>query len=198
MTRRSAIGFGVVLVVVAVVALGAWSLAGGPAAQSTVSATPNAAAEELRAEANDPAGPYKLTFEFPKSVWAAGEPITARAELSYIGVGQSKITGAGGSPIGFSLDEVNGSRDMGGASTADCAAYTVGSLQPVATGLQKSGAWTPDDPNAAFWQAWFADRSGYTLPAGDWDITAEAHFSVGGCSGPDHHLKVTLRIHVTD
>jgi hypothetical protein len=198
MSRRWAIASGVVVIVVSVVALGAWALVRGPATQATVTPTPSGAADVLRADANDPAGPYTLTFEFPRTTWAAGEPITARAELSYLGVGVSKIAGAGGSPIGFTLGEVNGTRDMTGAITADCAPYTISSLQPVATGLEKSGSWTPDDPNAAFWQAWFADRSGYKLPAGDWDITAEAHFGVGGCSGPDHHLKVTLRIHVTD
>jgi hypothetical protein len=197
MSRRWANASGVVAVV-ALVALGAWALARGTATQPTLTPTASAA-EGLRAEANDPAGPYRLTFEFPKSTWAAGEPITARAELSYLLVGQTKLYGSGGgSLVVFGLDELNGNRDMQPVRTADCAPYVINSVQPLSTGLTKSGAFDSSDPNGAFWQAWFADRSGYRLPAGDWAITANVSFDVGECALPEHHLNATLQIHVTD
>lgn len=140
-------------------------------------------------------GPFTLVFEFPTATWQAGMPITGKATLSYAGPGGLVLWGSGAGVIGMSLSEVNGTRAIGVAFTADCAQHPISPNAPVVTGLVKSGGWSDTNPNAAFDRAFFADKE-YRLPAGDWDLTAEAEFLVGQCALPDHTLKATVRLHI--
>jgi hypothetical protein len=68
---------------------------------------------------------------------------------------------------------------------------------PLSSRLTKSGGFTAEDPDAAFYQAFFADPV-VRLPAGEWRITAVASFTEGeGCTGKAVMLKVPITITVT-
>ncbi len=77
--------------------------------------------------------------------------------------------------------------------TADCAPYRLEAGQPLASGIKKSGAFSDDDPEAAFTRAFLGDPV-VSLPAGDWRITAGASLVEGeGCSGASRNLACTDR-----
>ena len=81
--------------------------------------------------------------------------------------------------------------------TADCAPYRLEPGRPLTSAITKSGGYSADDPNAAFYRAFLADPV-VSLPAGDWRITAGASLVEGeGCSGASRNLSAPITVHVT-
>ncbi len=69
--------------------------------------------------------------------------------------------------------------------------------QPIASGLNKSGGFSADDPDAAFFRAFLNGDPVVRLPPGDWTITANAHFvEEAGCTGKVHLMTASIPIHV--
>ena len=162
---------------------------GSPADPSTLDAP-------ARSEAVD--GRFGLAFELPRTTWTTREAVEGQAALLLLGNGRTEIGASGAGPIAFSIIEVGGARAMGAASTADCATHVLSATEPITSRITKSGGWSEDDPNAAFYEAFFADPALH-LPPGTWDITAVATFIEGrGCAGASHDLSATIRITVTD
>ena len=147
--------------------------------------------------AGDLDGPFQLVFELPRTRWKADEPIDGVASLAVIdGVG-ADLGGSGGGVFVFDFAEMNGTRHVGGASTADCAPYRLEVGKPMTSHITKSGGFDGNDPNAAFYRAFLADPI-VRLPAGDWTITVVASFVEGkGCSGASRNLSAPILIHVT-
>jgi hypothetical protein len=164
------------------------------AIQACGSAPAASPAGSLSAQTKD--GPFTLDFTLPKSTWATSEAIEGTATLAFSGSGGVDFGSSGGGPVGFGYVEVGGTRRMGPAWTADCHLARLEAGNPIVHTLGKSGGFGGEDPNARFYESFFADPQIH-LPAGDWDITAAAEFIEGQCDGPGHTLKVTLRIHVT-
>lgn len=127
------------------------------------------------------AGPFTLVFELGDDTWRAGEPIAGRAWLTVAG-GSAELYGSGSGLLAFDFREVDGSRRMEAAWTDDCQPYRLEAGSPLSSGITKSGGFGGDDPNAAFYRAFFADPL-VRLPAGRWEITATASFGVGDCGG---------------
>lgn len=141
-------------------------------------------------------GPFRLTFSLAKTTWSAGESIDGRAALSVADGGPTEISGSGGGVIHFGFREVGGVRQIGPAMTSDCAAHRLEPAMPIDVPIVKSGGWTAEDPDAAFYQAFFADPLVH-LPPGDWEITAIASFIDGpGCSGDSRTLNAPITIRV--
>ena len=164
-------------------------------AVSACGSTPPQVADILgRAEATD--GPFRLEFVVPKSTWRADEQIVGQASLSFAGQGGIDLGGSSGGLIGFGVSEVGGTRHMGVAADAACFSRRLEAGRPMVSGLMKSGGFSGDDPNAAFYRAFFADK-GYHLPAGTWEIAAVASFVEGrDCRGASHTITARLRIRV--
>jgi hypothetical protein len=149
-----------------------------------------------RSEAVD--GRFGLVFELPRTTWTTRDAIEGQAALLLLGDGRTVIGASGAGPIAFSIVEVGGTRTMDAASTADCATHVLSAAEPITSRITKSGGWSQDDPNAAFYEAFFADPTLH-LPPGTWDITALATFIEGrGCAGASHDVSATIRITVTD
>ncbi len=172
----------------------------GTSAQSTSSAPGESAgptSSTARAEATE--GPFRLVFELPKDTWRADEAIDGLATLSLVegtGMDLGGSGGGGGGLIGFGIDEVDGSRHMGPAFTADCAPYRLEAGKPMTSPIKKSGGFSAEDPNAAFYNGFFADPAVH-LPPGDWTISAVASFVEGqGCSGQSHDMRASILVHV--
>ena len=86
----------------------------------------------------------------------------------------------------------------GPAWRADCAPHDISTDHPLTSAITKSGGWSGEEPNAAFYRSFFADPI-VRLPVGDWDITAIAQFVDGeGCPGAAHELQATLRLRISD
>jgi hypothetical protein len=166
-----------------------------PSPTSTPAPTAAGPADAVTAVATQ--GPFRLTFTLPKAVWRTDEAIDGEARLGLAAGPDVGVGGSGAGLMGFGFAEVGGDRLMGPASTADCRPYTLSAAQPAVTGITKSGGWSEDDPNAAFYRTFLADPLVH-LPPGDWDVTATADFVEGqGCDGAPHTMTATIRVQVT-
>jgi hypothetical protein len=144
-------------------------------------------------------GDYQLTITSLWGTWGTGEPIAVWATLEYLGADEeATLWGTGSGLIGFGLNEVAGDRDMGPVSSADCVPYPISELYPITTQFSKAGGYSPDDPNAAFWEEYFAETDLY-LPAGDWEIRAEATFDAGDtCTAVPTQMTASITLTVED
>ena len=133
----------------------------------------------------------------PKATWSAEEAIDVGASLAYLG-GQAEATlfGSGDGVLFFSSEEVNGDRKMEAGWRESCGPHTIGPQQPITTAYRKSGGWVPEDPNAAFYQAFFADPL-FHLPRGQWKITALATFSFGNGCGQGRKVDLSASFTIT-
>jgi hypothetical protein len=140
-------------------------------------------------------GDFRLTISSPSGTWGSDEAIEVEATLEYLGnAAETTIWGSGSGPIGFSVVEVSGDREMGGAFTADCASHVIGAGQPITTPFQKSGGYSPDEPNATFYASFFADPV-FRLPAGEWQVTASATFDDGEtCTASPIQMAATITL----
>jgi hypothetical protein len=142
-------------------------------------------------------GDYQLTVTSPRATWGTDEAIEVEATLKYLGAEQEvTLRGPGSGLIGFSLEELTGDRIMGAAFNADCAPHTISPSEPISTPFIKSGGYSPDEPDAAFWEAFFADPE-LRLPAGEWEIIAGAAFDEGDdCTTSPTYLTVAITLTV--
>jgi hypothetical protein len=146
--------------------------------------------------ASDVQGAFQLTFELPRTTFHVGEAIEGRATLGVAGGDPVAFGSSGGGPFVFDFAEVDGRRRVGGAMTADCAPYRLEPGRPMTSAITKSGGFSDDDPDAAFYRAFLHDTP-VSLPAGDWRITAGATFVEGqGCSGVSRDLAAPIVVHV--
>ena len=175
------------------------SFSTAPSASAALSSTaPATSAGSQRAEVLE--GAFDLLLELPKDTWRTDEAIDGVATLALVNGSGMDLGGSGGGILQFEFDEVNGSRHVLPVSTSDCAPYRIERGTPMTSSLatsHKSGGFTADDPNAAFYRAFLADPAVH-LPVGDWRITAIAMFIEGrGCSGLSHTMRATVLVHVT-
>jgi hypothetical protein len=140
-------------------------------------------------------GPFRLELVLSRTDWRVGEAIHGTAILSTTGPTPVTIGGPSGI-IGFGYQQVGGKRSFGPAFDAACAATTIDPATPVSVPLGKSGGYDPNKPDDA-WIIAFMNSSGVQLPAGTWDVTAEAPFTdAAGCTGTPRDLKATVRVTV--
>ncbi len=85
---------------------------------------------------------------------------------------------------------------MDGAVDDVCRQTVVRRDEPISIPYTKSAAWTPDDPNAAFYQEWMNEPQLH-LPAGTWTVVAEGQFSISACGGRDVSIGEKVDISVT-
>jgi hypothetical protein len=149
------------------------------------------------AGASDTSGAFTLELTMPHLDWNVGEPIVASSAVLLV---QSsvpvKVSGAT-DLIVFGYAEVGGKRSFGPASDLACATTTLDPATPNNVPIGKSGGWDPNNPADA-WIVQFNNADGIRLPAGTWDVTAEAQFTEGStCSATPHDLRATLRVVVS-
>ena len=145
----------------------------------------------------DQQGPFQLAFELPSGTWKAGDAFDGVATLALVNGGGVDLGGSGGGLLAFAFLEVNGTRHVDPAWTADCASYRLEPGKPMTSAIKKSGGFSADQPDADFYRSFLTDQV-VRLPAGDWNISAIASFIEGkGCSGQGHEMKATILVHVT-
>jgi hypothetical protein len=148
----------------------------------------------IRAEDRDSG--FLLTISTPRAEWSSHEAISVSAEFSYLGPGTATVTGPGpGRHVAFAVVELTGKREMQPLWLLGCVTWKM-TRTPLAYPFQKSVAYSPDEPDASFYEAW-ADDPKFTLPPGRWEVSALAPFSLGGgCGGHSINLKATVTLTV--
>jgi hypothetical protein len=145
-------------------------------------------------------GPYRLSFETDRVTYAEDDVIDAVASLIATDGHDHEVCGAIGGLFGYSFVEVGGTRHMDAVRDYGAAPYTIPADAPLTSHLHKSGGYTPDDPNAGFYQQWLDDPA-LRLPQGTWDIKAWVQLFDGDCNdiGPNdvRDLWTTIRVVVT-
>jgi len=170
----------------------------GPTPVVTPASTPSPSATDAAAQVTDTSGPFRLTFVLPRISRTSNEAITGEATLALTDGTATTIYGSGTGLLAFGFQEVGGARTMGPAWTLDCRSHPLAADQPMVSAITKSGGYSEEQPDAAFYRSFFWDPA-VRLPAGTWDITAVAEFAEGaGCAGAHHALSATVRVHVTD
>lgn len=141
---------------------------------------------------------FELVLRLPRLGWAEGESIEVVAQLTYTGPQPTVVvSGSGSGLVLFGLEQVGGPIRIGGAATMDCLPRTLERGVPLVVPYQKSGAFSNDDPKAAWYRAFFADPL-LRPPAGRWRLTASADFFTGPPCGDDRHtLEVSVELVVS-
>jgi hypothetical protein len=117
------------------------------------------------------------------------------AELSYVGPGTVTVSGPGPGPhVKFAVVELTGNREMQPLWLLACQYWTMTRV-PLAVAFAKSGGWSPEEPDAAFYEAYLDDPE-FRLPSGVWQVSAIAPLSIGDCTGQDVSLKATVTLTV--
>ena len=148
--------------------------------------------QPIQAQAAD--AEFRLILKADGADHVAGVPITMTTELHYIGARpQLKLAGSGSGLVVVSLTQLDGPLEIAVGGTDDCVGYAIAPGVPMVRPYVKNGGWDADDPNAAFYRAFFADPL-LRLPHGRWRAFAMAEFVIGDCRGPVHELKTTLDI----
>jgi hypothetical protein len=137
---------------------------------------------------------FELVLRVGSARYGANQPIDASATLSYLGPEAGiDLVGSGSGLIGFTARQLDGRLAITGGHTADCQTYRLDRGRPMEVPYAKSGGWSNDDPDAAFYKAFFADPV-FRLPRGRWLISASAGFTVGECGGPSRALGSEVTI----
>lgn len=146
------------------------------------------------AVARDVDGSFELVLRVGATRYPANAPIDASAALWYQGQEAAiDLVGSGSGLISFSAKQLDGRFEFGGAQTADCRPYRLDRGRPLEVPYKKSGGWSADDPDAAFYIAFFNDPK-LRLPRGRWQISATAGFTVDECGGVGHALDAQVTI----
>ncbi|HEU0237651.1 MAG TPA: hypothetical protein VFR14_14535 [Candidatus Limnocylindrales bacterium] len=176
-----------------------WLRPDGTATASTFEGDfPPSSADEPSGEERPLGTAQDETFYFEvmasEATYAPDEPIEIVASFTYLGPNDTERVYHAASPIGFRIEEVGGSRVMGGAMDQPCLNTDAEAGQPIDMPFTKSGAPT-DDPTAGFDRGWYEDPV-LTLPPGRWRVFASLSVSLGGCGGEVHGLDVSVEVSV--
>jgi hypothetical protein len=141
---------------------------------------------------------FRLTFRMASSIQHAGEPIDLQTTLAYLGTDVAVIVGSDWSPpVWFGLEHIDGDLDLDGPiSLLTCQLTPLDAGVPLQIPFIKNGGYSSDDPDAAYWKAFFDDRV-FRLPAGRWRLSANFQgMTSDRCEGAIHRLRAALTFDV--
>ena len=135
-----------------------------------------------RVTAEDADGTFRLTLAADQDRYRAGQEIDVMATLTYLGPTDAIVARGSSNPglIGFSVASTDPPVRINTAFTTDCGPHEMTRGIPVEYPLAKSGGYSPDEPLAPFYAAYFASPE-LRLPAGTWTITAAGNWYIGDC-----------------
>ncbi len=144
--------------------------------------------------ASDTAGNVKLSLVLSKTTVKAGEPIECYAELSYTGK-KKGVTVYGEPKPYFSISGGKFSKGQG-MMMLDVLATQILKAEPVRFPFNKSGAYSEQDPNAAFWKAYFSEPK-LLLEPGEYEITTGYSYTLDeDYAGKEYKMQATTKITV--
>ncbi len=140
------------------------SQAPSPAMQSPTPA-PSPAATAGPTEATDTRDGFRLVLTLPATTVPASLPVAGEALLTTVDGRVASLAGSGSGLIGFTFEEIGGTRMMGGMMTSDCHPYTIAAGDEYRISLRPSAAWSEDDPNADFYRTFAGPPMSGSRPA---------------------------------
>lgn len=139
-------------------------------------------------------GDMKLGATADSAEVIEGEIIEITATLESSGTGPLDLTGSGSGPIFFSVTRLDDGLSSGPpGSRGDCEEYVLLPDEPLMVPFAKSGGFSPDDPDADFMEAYFADPE-LTLPPGTWRIDVTALGNIGRECGGDELIDLAVEL----
>jgi hypothetical protein len=142
--------------------------------------------------ASDRANGFLLTLTLPTNTFASAEPIDLEATFTWEGpAANQKVWASAAGPLLFTARQLDGPREIGGASDAACAIHEYKRGVPERSGYQKSGGYSATDPDIEFYKAFFADPQ-FRLPPGQWRISVTADGFLAECA--EAAPRLTLRV----
>jgi hypothetical protein len=147
-------------------------------------------------EGTDADAAFTLRIRAESVEYRFGEPIQIRAWLMYLGPkDQELLAGSFSGIVLYSWEQLNGPLRRGNSLRLNCQPYVINRGQPIDIPFGKNGAFSGDDPDAAFWRQYFADPA-FRLPVGRYRIHAKTFFYIGDCRGPKPDLDAAVQIQV--
>jgi hypothetical protein len=138
---------------------------------------------------------FKLTIEADQDRYRAGQQLHVTSTLRYLGPNAGiVVSGSGTGLVLFAIRRDDPPLQTEPAGTSDCRRYEVPAGIAVERPFIKTGGWSEDEPNAAFYRAYFSSPD-VRLPAGNWTVSAFANFNEGAdCTGPVHNLTASVAV----
>ena len=145
-----------------------------------------------RVTATATSGIFRLELTIDRTTWRAGDLITGSAALT--NTGRALVEAYGSGLVSFAFKEAGGTREFGNVIPASCGPHELTPGQPLVVKLSASGASSSDGSDA--WVAAANAPGGVRLPAGTWDVSADASFTEPDCFGPPTDFAATARVTV--
>jgi hypothetical protein len=139
---------------------------------------------------------FELQINTDKEEYTAADAISCHATLEYVG-GADSITISSSDPLVYFT--IKGGIFKGDYAVNDVLkSTTLYKGEPLRFDFVKSGGYSEDDRNAAFWKSWFEDPE-LKLPAGEYTISATVtgHFEGSDPSEPAYTMTASKNITVT-
>ena len=146
--------------------------------------------------AQDSDASFELTLKADQDRYRAGQEIRIGATLTYLGPEDAIVARGSGIPglIGFAVESDDPAIRISPTFTTDCAPHEMARGVAVDYPMAKSGSYSRDDPNSAFYISYFASPD-LRLPAGTWTITAGGGWYVADCGvGELHSLSASVTV----
>ena len=146
--------------------------------------------------AEDADGTFRLTLTADQDRYRAGQEIGVMATLTYLGPADAIVARGSSNPglIGFSVASADLPVRINTAFTTDCGPHEMTRGIPVDYPLAKSGGYSPDEPLAPVYAAYFASPE-QRLPSGTWTISAAGNWFIGDCgAGQLYELNASVTV----
>ena len=160
----------VAIALVSVAATGLWACADAPPT------------EPQPIVATDSGQGFDLVLRAPKDRFDASEVVEIGATLTWTGPGPKATIWSGDpGPVVFSIAQIDGRLEMGGAVSTICMSTELARGVPLDQPYVKSVGYSNDDPDAGLYRAFAADPVLHLLP-GRWRVTAEVDGLLAECA----------------
>lgn len=120
---------------------------------------------------------FDMQLHVAQTTFKAGEPIDISASLTYTGGKKSyTVWGSSSAQVVFTLTD---GKNFGvdGASTSDLVPTEYKHGETVSYPFVKSGGYSSNDPDAAFWKSFYAEKE-LKLPPGTYLVTVSSNFAL--------------------
>jgi len=140
--------------------------------------------------------PFSLRIRAESASYRFGEGIQVTAWLTYSGPKEREELAASFSGIVlYSWEQLDGPLRREAGYRLNCQSYAINRGQPIRIPFAKSGAFSGEDPDAAFWRQYFADPD-FHLPVGRYRIHAKSYFFIHDCQVSEPGLDAAVEIDV--
>jgi hypothetical protein len=136
---------------------------------------------------------FELRLQSARSSFRSTEPIEPVAFVTYSGPADTVVYHAA-SMVGFRIEEIGGTRSMGGGMDTPCLQTPMAAGQTVSIPFEKAGV-VAENPAEGFDAAWYQDPV-LRLPPGRWRVIAYLSASLGDCGGESHEFETSIEIAV--